>query len=278
MGQAKHAAKSFWGSNMLMALAARWALDKGGRMIGVLGGMGPVATVDFLNKMLAATPARTDQEHVPFVTYSDPAVPDRSTAIRDGRAPSPLPRMVNGVRALEKAGADLIAIPCNTAHYWYDQLTEATSIPVLDMVALASKTIAADLADGAEVGILATRGTLAARLYQKKLEQLGLHPLEPAPDRLCAIDKVVSAVKANQAKSAASTLKTIAAELRERGAHAIALGCTELPVCWHFVAAEISDFGIPIIDPTTILAEECVRLELAIRRRRYSAAQDMTAV
>lgn len=246
-------------------------------MIGILGGMGPVAAVDFLNKLLAATPARIDQEHAPFVMYSDPMVPDRSTAISDVQAPSPLPRMINGVRVLEKAGADLIAIPCNTAHFWLGQLTEATRIPVLDMIELTSKRIATDFVHGAQVGILATRGTLASHLYQSKLERLGLRWLEPEPERLCAIDDIVSAVKANRATSAVSALKNIAVELREQGATAIALGCTELPVCWHFVAAENRDFGIPVIDPTAILAEECVRLEV-IRRQLLSNASNKTAI
>jgi aspartate racemase len=236
-------------------------------MIGILGGMGPVATVDFLNKILGATPAPNDQEHVPFFLYSDPLVPDRSIAIGDPRASSPLPRMLKGLRILEKVGVDIIAVPCNTAHFWHNDLVQAVSVPVLDMVRLTVTRIANSF-HCAQIGILATRGTLGTRLYQTKLESEGIPWLVPRSERQFSdIDNIINAVKANRAESVVAVLRHAAVELREQGADAIVLGCTELPVCWHFVMAAYEDLNVSVIDPTAILAGECVRRELQIRRQ-----------
>ena len=101
--------------------------------IGVLGGMGPLATVDFMRKVIDLTPARRDQEHLPLIVYSVPQVPGRSACILEGAA-SPLPAMLRGIRTLAQAGAECIAIPCNTAHHWYDELARESRCPVLHIV------------------------------------------------------------------------------------------------------------------------------------------------
>jgi aspartate racemase len=100
-------------------------------MIGVLGGMGPAATVDFLAKLIRLTPAERDQDHVPVVVLSEPRVPDRVGPIMDGRGPSPLDALRRGIRTLERAGAGCIAIPCHTAHFWYDQMVASAHVPIL---------------------------------------------------------------------------------------------------------------------------------------------------
>src|SRR5690606_28553292 len=99
-------------------------------LLGVLGGMGPLATVDFLSKLIEETAAGRDDDHVPVVVYSVPQIPSRPAAIVSG-GPSPLPAMLDGVRTLKGAGATVLAIACNTAHYWYDDLAAAAGIPIV---------------------------------------------------------------------------------------------------------------------------------------------------
>ncbi|HXF67998.1 MAG TPA: amino acid racemase, partial [Burkholderiales bacterium] len=134
------------------------------RLLGVLGGMGPLATVDFMRKVIEATPARSDQEHLPLIVYSVPQVPDRTAAILQGGA-SPLPAMLRGIEVLGRAGAQALAIPCNTAHYWYDELVRQGGLPILHIADAACAALERRGVRGAAVGLLATSGTLAAGFY-----------------------------------------------------------------------------------------------------------------
>ncbi len=119
-------------------------------MLGVLGGMGPAATVDFMAKLIRLNPAERDQDHLPVIVLSDPRVPDRVGPVVDGRGRSPLPALRAGVGALERAGAQAIAIPCHTAHHWYAQLAAATSLPILHIVdAVLAELVEARAAAGA---------------------------------------------------------------------------------------------------------------------------------
>src|SRR5438067_9637007 len=133
-------------------------------VVGVLGGMGPLATVDFLHKLLKATPAKTDQEHVPVLVSSIPQVPDRTRAYR-GEGESPLEAMVDSGLRLVEGGAGLIVIPCNSAHLWFDELRARVGLPMLHMVDAAIEEAVADRAGVATLGLLATDATLASGLY-----------------------------------------------------------------------------------------------------------------
>src|SRR5689334_8554805 len=104
-----------------------------GGLLGVLGGMGPLAGAAFVTRLVALTPAERDQEHVPVLLCNDPRIPDRSSA-RLGQGEDPLDSMLRGLRLLEGAGASLIAIPCNTAHLWYEQLAQRARVPLLHIV------------------------------------------------------------------------------------------------------------------------------------------------
>src|SRR5699024_1394419 len=104
-----------------------------GPVLGVLGGMGPAATADFLDKLAASTPAARDQEHIATLVYSDPTTPDRSDAMV-AEGPDPLPALLHGIEFLSNAGVGAIAIPCNSAHFWYDQMQRATDAPILHIV------------------------------------------------------------------------------------------------------------------------------------------------
>ncbi|MCW5606143.1 MAG: aspartate/glutamate racemase family protein, partial [Burkholderiales bacterium] len=141
-------------------------------LLGVLGGMGPLATVDFLEKLVAEPPAQRDADHVPVLVYSVPQIPDRPAAILAG-GESPLPYMLAGMRTLKQAGACMVAIPCNTAHYWYDDLVREGGLPVIHIADAACEDLARRGIVLQTAGLIATKGTVAAGFFQRCLAARG---------------------------------------------------------------------------------------------------------
>lgn len=219
------------------------------RLIGVLGGMGPLATVDFMQKMIEATPAAHDQDHVPLIVYSVPQIPDRVGAACAG-TDEPLPAMLTGIRTLEQAGVEAIAIACNTAHAWYDQLAAATSARVIHM---AQAVIDAASPQTGPVALMATVGTLQAGIYQRYFESAGWQALVPrGPDQDLILD-AIAAVKRGEIERARTCFDVAAASLLTSGADRLLLACTELPV-----AAKGSIHEDLCLDATACLAQACV--------------------
>src|SRR3989338_9199705 len=166
-------------------------------LLGVLGGMGPLAAADFLAKLVAETPATRDQDHIPYVAWGVPQIPDRPAAIlRHGE--SPLPHMLRGIAALKQAGATAVAIACNTAHYWHDDLVREGGLPILHIAdATCDELIARGISKGA-IGLIATGGTLAAGFFQQRLKARGLDCLvNTRADQDQLVLPAIAAVKAN---------------------------------------------------------------------------------
>jgi aspartate racemase len=227
--------------------------------IGILGGMGPLATVDFYRKVIDATPAGADQDHLPVVVWADPSVPDRSAALVGG-GPDPTPWLVRGAHRLEAMGARVIATPCNTAHAFLDEVRNSVRAPMLDMIAETAGEIRAHHPEVRSVGLLATTGTVRAGLYQRALEAAGLRVVVPGElTQGEAVTGAIRRVKAGDTGPAAVCLVERAAEeLAARGAHLLVAGCTELPL----LLGELSA-GLPVVDPTAALARAAVREALA---------------
>ena len=222
-------------------------------MIGILGGMGPLATVDFLGKLVRRTPASCDQEHVPVIVYSVPQIPERSASILRG-GESPLPAMLAGIRTLERAGVGAIAIACNTAHFWYDDLARACPVPLLHIADAACAALDSEVA---RVGLLATKGTLAAGFYQQRLAAQGYACLTNRQEELDSwVMPGIGLVKAGDIAGAGALLRQALAALLERGAQRVILACTEIPPALEGVAAPQLD---RCIDATAALADACIR-------------------
>jgi aspartate racemase len=222
-------------------------------MIGVLGGMGPAATVDFLAKLLRLTPAHRDQDHIPVVVVSDPRVPDRVGPIMEGRGPSPLDALCRGIFTLEQAGARCIAIPCHTAHFWYDQMVVSARVPILHIADAALADLRHGGADG-PVGLLATAATLEAGFYQERLGAAGYACTVPAADVMASyVLPAIVLVKQDRAVGAAPLLSRAVDHLIERGARTVLLACTELPLA----LAAASD-PPACLDATDALARACI--------------------
>ena len=222
--------------------------------IGVLGGMGPLATADFFAKLVAATPATRDQDHFPVSIDSTPQIPDRVAAI-EGRGEDPLPALLAAARRLVDAGCALVAMPCNTAHLWHDRLAAALPVPVLHI----ADAVAERLGAAHRVALMGTTATLRTRLYQDRIG--GARDWIVPTDRELAeaVMPGVAEVKRYRIDEARALLVPVAKRLEAGGADALVLGCTEIPI-----AIGQADCALPVIDATRALAEATVAAARAI--------------
>lgn len=221
------------------------------KIIGILGGMGPAATADLFSKIIVSTKAANDQEHLHVIIDSNTSIPDRTEALIHG-GEDPTEQLTLSARRLAAAGAELIAMPCNTAHGFYDAVCAAVDIPVLHMIRLTAQEL---LLKGIEcAGLLATDGTVQSGIYERCFEGSGIELLTPAPAAQAAVMQLTyEGVKAGRRDFDTSEFKKAAQELLDRGAHTLILGCTELPP-----AFEMYDLHYPHIDPTLVLARAAV--------------------
>lgn len=224
----------------------------GDKIVGIIGGMGPEATVDLLTKIIRATPAKRDQEHIRTLVDNNPRIPSRVEAIL-GYGPSPGPVMAEMAKNLEKSGAHFLAIPCNTAHYYLSDVKEAVQIPVLDMIEETVKVLKADNIQN--VALLATTATIATKLYENKLTEAGINFILPAPEYQEIVMETIFAVKSGDLEGIQKYTDEIINHCLELGAQAVILGCTELPIAYK----NKEKYKITFYDPTEILARAIVR-------------------
>jgi aspartate racemase len=231
------------------------SVTTGSGILGILGGMGPLATADFLAKVTARTPAHRDQDHLRTIVYSDPSTPDRTAAIV-GEGPSPLPQMLEGIDFLNRSGCTLIAIPCNTAHHWYTPLSERSRAPILHIVDAFVRVMDRSGSEFLRIGLMATEGTVRARIYHDRLaaagrETLTLSDLGPGNPVMAGI----TAVKGGGIPEALELFHRAGGLLRSRGAECLVFGCTEVS---GVLGREKSVAGLPAWDASDTLAASCI--------------------
>lgn len=219
--------------------------------------MGPEATLLFLDYLLRLTPAESDQEHLPVIVFNDPRIPDRTEAIF-GTGESPLPMLQDFARRLEQAGAKLLVIPCNTAHYFWQGIVESITIPALNILDETVERILRSRGEqggmGAQIGILATNGTIRMNLYQERLERSGYTALTPEADQQQEAQRLIKSIKAGVPRSETGpVLQRLIEHLVDRGAEGVILGCTELGL-----ALNGTTYSVPLFDSLIILAEKTV--------------------
>jgi aspartate racemase len=225
------------------------------QFVGILGGMGPDATVTMFQQILRATPAQKDQEHLRILIYNNPKIPDRTAAICENGA-DPLPALIVSAQLLEQAGVDLIVIPCVTAHYFYDGLQAVLDIPVLNIVEETLAFAAAQHPDCQTLGLLSTLGTLRTGLFQRCAPAWQLSILTP-PEHILQdyVMQAIYQIKAGVLSGEPTDRLTSAADqLIQAGAQAIIAGCTEIPL-----ALTPSDIAVPLLDPLKIVAQAIVK-------------------
>ena len=222
---------------------------------GVLGGMGPEATVDFMAKVIALTPGDKDQDHIHMLVDHNPTVPNRQDAIL-GNGADPGPELAAMARRLEAAGADFLVIPCNTAYVFEQAITAVVDIPLVSII---DETINAIPQGCPAVGLLATGGCLQAGVYQRALDHRGIRAIEPTAAEVEQLMRAVTAIKAGEGDAAtADTLRSLAEALVARGAGAVIAGCTEIPL-----ALKPAMLEVPLLSSTDILAQKTVHLALS---------------
>ncbi|MDH3748418.1 MAG: amino acid racemase [Gammaproteobacteria bacterium] len=223
-----------------------------GLTAGVLGGLGPDATVDFMSRVIALTPASTDQDHVRLLVDQNPRVPDRQDAIlRNGESPGPvLAAMAAG---LEAAGADFVVMPCNTAHAFEADIVGAISIPFISIVDASIESLPVGVT---AVGLLETPACSQLNLYGAALSERGLRQVSLEGDEREELMRLVYAIKGgDRVGPVRSAMKNLAVALASRGAEAIISGCTEVPL----VLAD-KDIDVSLISSTEALARETIAI------------------
>lgn len=232
--------------------------------LGIVGGVGPAATVDFMAKVVANTPAGKDQDHIKMVVEQNPQIPDRTASLlRDETDPTMA--MYATCKRLESAGANAIAIPCNTAHAFVERIQAHLRVPIVNMLSETVEWIGRTYGSGKAIGLLATSGTVQSQVYHQAARHAGLQVLTPGVDyQAMVMDAIYGprGIKAGFTQGLCKEQLLLAAEhLCELGAGVLILGCTELPlVLEHCEAFDINGHRVALVDPTMILALRCVTL------------------
>jgi aspartate racemase len=223
-------------------------------VIGVLGGMGPQATADFLAKLAQATPAAREQDHLRVLVDSNAKVPDRNDAIA-GTGASPAPVLARMAAGLERAGAGLLVMACNTAHAFAPAVREAVRIPFVSIVEEACDACARQVPGARSVGLLAAPGCLQAGLYQSALAARGMQALVPDPSQQAVLNRLIYDIKLDVPHAQLRPqMRLLAEALTGRGADVLIAACTEVPL-----VLDQRDVRCPLVDATRNLAERCVR-------------------
>ena len=226
-------------------------------IIGVLGGMGPEATVDLFYKIVANTTARDDQDHLRVIIDCNPKIPKRLQAI-DGLGESPLPMMIETARNLEEAGATFIVVPCVTAHYYIDELRSHVDIPIMSIIDEIARDLAIRFPTVRRIGLLATTTTIRIGLFHQRLSVQAIEVLVPPPEDQGLLMSAIYDEKGIKAGilSAGNKEKILQAALSvvESGAQAVIAGCTEVPL-----VLTRSDLPVPLIDSLEVLARAAIR-------------------
>ncbi len=227
------------------------------QIIGILGGMGPEATLNCFARIIENTPANRDQEHLHIIIDNNPEVPDRTQAVLEGGA-SPLPVLVQGCRSLEKAGADFIIMPCVTAHYYEKPLKQEAELPLLSILDGVAEHIVQHHPRMKRIGLMGTDGTLQSGIFQKRLNAHGIETRICPPEMQERVMDAIYAIKGirsdQQRKEITDELASVADYLIKQGAQGIIAGCTEIPL-----ALGQHDVSAPYFDSLLLLARAAIR-------------------
>jgi len=223
------------------------------KVLGILGGMGPQATIDLQQKILNYTDAKSDQEHMRIFVDSHSQVPDRTAAILEG-GESPVEALMESVRKLESCGVDYIIMPCNTAHYFLPQLDIPPHIEFLNMIEIAAK-VCLDRHFGKTAGILSTSGTSKSGIISGVFEKMGINYIKPLDEDQLILGQLILDVKAKaDMKEIVRKFIIITDKMLSRGAEYFILGCTEIPII-------VQSYSFPhdFVDPTVELAKAAIK-------------------
>ncbi len=226
------------------------------KVLGVFGGMGPMATAEFYKSVVTLTPATKDQEHIPTLIYSLPQTPDRTQCIKTGDT-SIYKYLREGISMLERNGAYCIVMPCNTVHHYYDYMCRQTKVPIINMITEAIKEVKDNHKGLKKIGLLGTTATMNTRLYQDELEKAGFTVITPNDTiQENYVMKAIYGIKSSTDFRPSEELLAVAGNyLVDQGAELIVLGCTEIPLAFNK-----SRVSVEVIDPAKVLARRAIEL------------------
>ena len=218
------------------------------KRLGILGGMGPLATYTLYKNIIESTPVQKDQDHINMVILNASYIPDRTEGIlRGSSCESPLPHLLNGIKTLENAGCDLIAVPCNTSHYFYDEMQNSCKIKILNMIDLTAEKLESLGINQEQIYLMATEGTIKTGVYQKYLSKRNIKIISPSDQEINEMMRVIYEVKAGKIPDISGL-----EEIAENHGELIVLGCTELSTL---------DFkNIKYIDAMEVLKDQILEL------------------
>jgi len=223
------------------------------KTIGIIGGMGPLATVKLFERIVTNSGAASDQEHPRVLIDNNTNIPDRTGFIL-GRGDDPVPELIKSAVGLEKMGADFLIMPCNTAHFFLKEISGSINIPFIDMLEETLKEASKAVSDG-RIGLLATDGTLQSGIYDKRAVDHGLKLIHPKPEEQAKIMKFIYSIKGGDLKGHSEGFQEIVTRMADEGLKAAILGCTELSVAIDYIEL---DKRITYLDPLTIIARKAL--------------------
>ncbi len=224
------------------------------KTLGILGGLGPLATVYFMDLIVKLTQADKDQDHISMVVLNHAAIHDRTDFILDSTKPNPLPMMIEDAKKLEKSGADYVVMPCNTAHFFYEQIQRNISIPMLNIIEETVRYAVENVPGIKKLGILATKGTITAGSYQQMCEKFCIDWAVPSlADEHSLMNIIYNQVKAGKEININEFIRIIN-NMKADGCDAVVLGCTELSVINKDFALNRND----VIDSLEVLAKKSI--------------------
>jgi aspartate racemase len=234
------------------------------KTVGVIGGLGPLATVDFFSKLVSATSANTEQDHLHVIIENNPKVPNRHAAI-NGTGPDATPYLVQMASNLERAGADFVVMPCNTAHAFQKEIENVLTVPFVSIINEVVIELREKYGDLSNIGLMAAEGCLTAQLYQQALKKSGLNPVVWTEAEIAMFMSTVYRIKADErTEDIRLTLIDLANLLTKRGAEVIVAACTEVPLI-----LSPPDLEVPLISSTDLLVNRTIayaRGEIALPR------------
>lgn len=223
-----------------------------GKILGIVGGMGPLATVKLFEKIVLMTQARSDQEHLHVLIDNNSSIPDRTSYILNGGS-NPKEKLIETAVRLQNAGADYLMMACNTAHYFYDDMVKNINIPFLHMIEETAKYVKKHYKGIESLGLLSTQGTINTRIYDNVFEKYNINLIKPTEENQRFITELIYNIKEGITQSDLTGFYNTLEEMRSRGAYTFILGCTELPV-----ALDLYKLQGDYIDPLEIIAIKAI--------------------
>jgi aspartate racemase len=226
------------------------------KIVGIIGGMGPEATVDLMARIIKLTPAVDDVDHIRMIVDNNPKVPSRIKALIDGNGESPVPHLQEMARRLESWGVDFLAMPCNTAHHYHLDIQKAVTIKVLNMIDLTVESVIEQYPDLKRAGLLASTAVIRLKLFERYFSAKKVIIQTPADRNQMGIMHAIKKIKtSNYGGEVVEAIQLAADDLVEKGAEVLLVACTEISIISKQIASTVR-----ILDSAQILAESIVRV------------------